>query len=295
MLGTRLVLGTLMIVALAGIVCADGYVSVHYPQWAGLLITLLIAVLVIFAGYELGRLMQAGDSPGGYKPVTHWAAFVSAGLVVIPWIEMRQSTTGLSAIWLTGGLLVTCLAVLGRKTTVQAIGNMASTLFIILYLGLLASFVVRVRLIWPGAAGAAILVFTILTVKSSDIGAYFVGSALGRHKLAPWVSPGKTVEGAVGALATSAAVAIGAMVLWGHYQAVVGPAPLKMAQAAIFGLLMAIFGHLGDLVESAIKRDIGQKDSARVVPAFGGLLDIIDSPLFTAPVAWWVLTNWVRH
>jgi phosphatidate cytidylyltransferase len=68
-----------------------------------------------------------------------------------------------------------------------------------------------------------------------------------------------------------------------------------MAQAAIFGLLMAIFGHLGDLVESAIKRDIGQKDSARVVPAFGGLLDIIDSPLFTAPVAWWVLTNWVRH
>src|SRR4030095_12299813 len=117
---------------------------------------------------------------------------------------MCGSPIGLTTIWLAGGLLVTCLAVLGRKTTVQAIGNMASTLFIILYVGLLASFAVRVRLIWPGAAGAAVLVYTLLTVKCSDIGAYFVGSAIGRHKLVPWVSPGKTTGGPIGVLTASA-------------------------------------------------------------------------------------------
>ncbi len=70
--------------------------------------------------------------------------------------------------------------------------------------------------------------------------------------------------------------------------------PLSIAQALVFGAVMAIVGQLGDLVESAIKRDVGAKDSGRVVPSFGGLLDLLDSPLLAAPVAWGLLTFWAR-
>src|SRR5690606_39224757 len=149
--------------------------------------------------------------------------------------------------------------VLARKTTEKAVGNMAATLFIIVYIGFLASFAVRVRTFWPGAAGAGLLVYWVLTGKCSDIGAFFTGSAIGRHKLAPWLSPGKTVEGALGAIAGSMLFAAGGLSIWPAMGGWLGAAPLSMTQALVFGAVMAVAGHLGDLVESAIKRDVGSK------------------------------------
>jgi phosphatidate cytidylyltransferase len=192
--------------------------------------------------------------------------------------------------WLTGGLLGACLVMLARKTTERALTNMALTVFIILYLGLLGSFAVRIRCLYMGPAGAALVVYFILTVKSSDIGAFFTGRAFGRHKLIPWLSPGKTIEGAVGAVLFSALVGAGGMLLWQRFPAL-GVPPLGLTQALLFGAVMAVAGHLGDLVESAFKRDMGVKDSGQLVPAFGGLLDILDSPLFTAPIAWFWFTT----
>jgi phosphatidate cytidylyltransferase len=262
--------------------------------------TLLVVFLSILATYEMAQLCRAG----GFEPVAHWAALVSGGLAFIPWIEMQQRLGVLGARawlndahmplilwWLTGGLLGTCLAALRRKTTAKALSNMALSTFLILYLGLLGSFAVRIRCMDPGPGGAALVVYFILTVKSSDIGAYFTGMAFGRHKLIPWLSPGKTVEGAVGAVIFAALVGAGGMVLWRRFPGL-GPAPLALLQALAFGGLMAIAGHMGDLTESAFKRDMGLKDSGHVVPAFGGLLDILDSPLFTAPIAWWLFIIW---
>lgn len=304
-----------MIAAVAGITLLDGWLSSRVMADAGsrfdvetarlrlvcgLPITLLVVTLVVLATYELGGLCRAG----GYQPAVHWAAFVGGLLAVAPWFEMQyrlaldggfvrltQVNLSLPVFLLAGGVLGTCLAVLLRKTTERAIGHLATTMLLMLYLGLLASFVVRLRCIQPGAGGAILVVFFILTVKSADIGAYFTGKLLGKHKLAPWLSPGKTVEGAVGAIVFACAVAAGGMALWQGASATLGPAPLGLAQALWFGLVMAIAGHLGDLVESVIKRDVGSKDSGRVVPAFGGLMDIVDSPVFTAPIAWWLLTR----
>ena len=351
MLWQRLLFGSLMIVALVGLVWLDARVSGpgrgvarmlpalpgpadraaiptlprlapasdDLPATAGLPITLLVVVLAVFASIELGRLIRGGPgpldapqvaaSPTGYEPVVAWAVVISAGLAFLPWVELQVRlgrmgearlvelvNYGLSPtlMWLGGGFLGTALLVLARRTTERAVGNMAATLFILCYIGLLASFAVRVRTIWPGAAGAGLLVYWVMTVKCSDIGAYFTGRAIGRHKLAPWLSPGKTVEGAFGAILGSILFAAGGLALWSHLSPTLGPAPLSYAQAVIFGAVIAVSGHLGDLVESAIKRDVGSKDSARVVPAFGGLLDILDSPLFTAPIAWWLLTFWTR-
>jgi phosphatidate cytidylyltransferase len=307
MLKQRLLYGSLMIIAIMGIVILDGWLSqgalvkaASRPEAAGaalvrcaLPITMLVVLLAILATYEMAQLCRAG----GYRPAGHWAAIVSAGLVFVPWLEMQRLSVPvaipipLSLWWLTGGLLGTCLALLLRKTTERALTNMALTLFLILYLGLLGSFAVRIRCMYEGAAGAALIVYFILTVKSSDIGAYFTGVAIGRHKLIPWLSPGKTIEGAGGAVVFAALVGMGGMLLWRTFPAL-GTPPLTLAQALVFGVVMAVAGHLGDLTESAFKRDMGLKDSGQVVPAFGGLLDILDSPLFTAPIAWFLLTIW---
>ncbi len=305
MLRQRLLFGSLMILAVVGVVVLDGWLSQVAPSKAvtepaallrcALPITLLVVFLSVLGVYEMSHLCRSA----GFRPAGHWAALVSAGLVFIPWLEMQNLGASiavpidLSLWWLTGGLLGTCLAVLLRRTTERALSNMALTAFIILYLGLLGSFAVRVRCLLPGAGGAALAVYFILTVKSSDIGAYFTGMALGRHKLIPWLSPGKTIEGAAGAVVVAALVAAGGMLLWRSLPAL-GPSPFLLPQALAFGVLMAVGGHLGDLIESAFKRDVGLKDSGRVVPAFGGLLDILDSPLFTAPIAWFLFIIWAR-
>jgi len=316
MLWQRLVFGALMIAAVAGVAVLDGWVSAavtvpgvgrvdleaaRLKLLCGLPTTLLVVGLVVLATYELGGLCEGG----GHRPATHWAAFVGALLAVVPWLEMQyrlalegllirptQVGLSLSVFLLAGGVLGTCLVMLLRKKTEGAIGGMATTLLLMTYLGLLASFVVRLRCMRPGAGGAALVVFFILTVKSSDIGAYFVGKFLGKHKLAPRVSPGKTVEGVAGGMLLACGVALGGLALWRCGVATLGPAPLGWAQAIVFALVMAIAGQLGDLVESGMKRDAGNKDSGQVVPAFGGLLDIIDSVVFTGPIAWWLLTRW---
>jgi phosphatidate cytidylyltransferase len=307
MLRQRLLYGSLMIAGIVGVVLLDGWLSqralVHAasrPASAGaallpcaLPITLFVVLLAVLATYEMARLCRAG----GFHPAAHWAAVVSAGLVFIPWLEMQRLNAlvevplTLSLWWLTGGLLGACLALLLRKTTERALANMALTLFLILYLGLLGSFAVRIRCMQEGAAGAALIVYFILVVKSSDIGAYFTGMAIGRHKLIPWLSPKKTIEGAAGAVVFASLVGLGGMRLWTAFP-ILGTPPLAFAQALIFGAVMAVAGHLGDLTESAFKRDMGLKDSGQVVPAFGGLLDILDSPLFAAPIAWFLFTIW---
>ena len=114
-------------------------------------------------------------------------------------------------------------------------------------------------------------------VKSADIGAYSIGTLFGKHKFSPKISPGKTWEGMGGAVAAAIIVAIGFalicdIMLWWP--------------AAIFGLGFAFIGQLGDLAESMIKRDAEQKDAANKVPGFGGILDIVDSPLLAGPFAY---------
>lgn len=123
------------------------------------------------------------------------------------------------------------------------------------------------------------LAAVILVVKSSDIGAYFTGHAIGRHKMIPWLSPGKTWEGFVGGVVLAAGV--GASVgVWG------GLAPITLQTGLALGVVMGIVGPFGDLLESALKRGASMKDSGRIIPGMGGLFDVLDSLLLAGPVAW---------
>ena len=121
------------------------------------------------------------------------------------------------------------------------------------------------------------VVAILLCVKFTDIGAYFTGKSLGRHKLIYWLSPGKTWEGLAGGLVFAAAVGAGCAAFLDE---------MTWWQGLIFGPIVGFVGQCGDLLESLMKRDADVKDSGSVIPGFGGVLDVIDSPLVAAPVAY---------
>ena len=149
---------------------------------------------------------------------------------------------------------------------------------------------IQLRFAGPaGDWGIAALASLVIVVKLSDIGAYTVGRLIGRHKLAPHLSPGKTIEGAVGGLAFAGAGAWLALVeLWPRLSSTSVPA-LAPWQWLGFAFTVTVAGVVGDLAESLLKRDLGRKDSSDWMPGFGGVLDLVDSILVSAPVAylWW--------
>ncbi|MEM1423794.1 MAG: phosphatidate cytidylyltransferase, partial [Planctomycetota bacterium] len=165
-------------------------------------------------------------------------------------------------------------------------GAVSGTLLAFVYLGLMGGFLVVLRKehsVW-------LVLGILLVTKSYDIGAYFTGRSFGRHKLILWLSPGKTWEGLIGGLITSTLVAV--LAVWacnatGAIDRVAPGLQVSLWQAGVIGLLFGLFGQGGDLIASLLKRDAGVKDSSRTLPGFGGVLDVIDSPLVVAPVAYW--------
>jgi len=168
------------------------------------------------------------------------------------------------------------------RATHDAIVHMAGTVLATLYLGGLAWFLMAIRVKHSEGRqdfhGTTWVILSILLmVKFTDIGAYFGGRALGRRKLIPWLSPGKTWEGLVVGLITAGLVGM-ACAPWIRH--------VPWWKGFIFGCIIGGIGQVGDLLESLMKRDAEVKDSGSLVPGFGGILDIIDSPLVAAPFAY---------
>jgi phosphatidate cytidylyltransferase len=172
----------------------------------------------------------------------------------------------------------------------RAVQRLALTVWTFAYLGVLPSFLAMFRTNTASTApeetqrGAVALALAIFLPKSCDIGAFFSGRYLGRHKMAPVLSPKKTWEGAAGGLLTAIMFAVGINL--------VSPViPGGWAGTVAFALTVAVAGIFGDLAESLIKRDCETKDSSQAIPGFGGVLDVVDSILFAAPVAYWWLVS----
>lgn len=150
--------------------------------------------------------------------------------------------------------------------------SVAITLFGLFYIGWFFSFFMKIRLL---DNGANLVMFLIVVTKSTDIGAYLIGRKLGRTELIPRISPKKTKEGTVGGIFVSL---ICAVTIGRHLTG------FSMMHLCVLGVVLATLGQVGDLAESLIKRDCGAKDSGRVLAGIGGMLDLIDSLLFTAPI-----------
>lgn len=182
-----------------------------------------------------------------------------------------------------------CVRQLYSKTNTAGMVAIATTLFGLMYVPWLLNFIQKINF-FPHVEGKIFLIYFVIVTKFSDTGAYAVGSLIGRHKMIPRVSPGKTWEGFGGAIFLSTAASL----VFTHY---FGARMFGMnwLHAAILGVVLSITAVIGDLIESLFKREAGVKDSGKFFPGIGGLLDLLDSLLFNAPIMYvylrHVLTN----
>lgn len=216
-----------------------------------------------------------------------WRSMVEPGLV--PTLVVGPGATMISWMWdvfWPATIVIIFIRQFLRENTFEALGGLATTLFGLAYVAALFSYFFYIRTSDP-ERGAALVLFLILVTKMGDVGAYAVGNLIGRHTLVPRISPRKTVEGTAGALAFGAASAVLAQSLLAG-QTIFGQSPTSLL-AALLGLILGIVGQLGDLAESLLKRDCQVKDTGTLLPGLGGVLDVIDSLLFTAPLFYGIL------
>jgi phosphatidate cytidylyltransferase len=171
------------------------------------------------------------------------------------------------------------------KLNPAGLSAIAVTLFGLMYVPWLLNFIQKINF-FPGVEGKYFLLYFILLTKFSDMGAYVVGSLIGKHKMIPRISPGKTWEGFVGAiLVSTGASLVFVHFLGGHM------AGMNTRQAVVLGVILSITAVLGDLIESLFKRECGAKDSGNILPGIGGILDLLDSLLFNAPIMYLYLRH----
>ena len=174
---------------------------------------------------------------------------------------------------------VISVPLLSRSPLEQSLRDGAMTLFGVLYLGLTLGPLSMTRLL---PQGEWLIFFLLLVTWAADTGAYYVGTLFGRHRLAPTISPKKTVEGLVGGLIGAIMVAYAAR--WWFLPELSG------LDCLVLATLLTITGLWGDLTESAMKRSVGMKDSGGILPGHGGMLDRLDSLLFSAPAFYYYIT-----
>lgn len=178
-----------------------------------------------------------------------------------------------------------CVRQFVSKKNTAGIIAISTTLFGLMYVPWLLNFIQKINF-FPGVDGRYYVLYFILVTKFSDSGAYVVGSLIGRHKMIPRISPGKTWEGFAGAIV----VAAGASFLFSYWAGprLVGMTPIH---SIILGVLLAATAVIGDLIESLFKREAGVKDSGTLFPGMGGILDLLDSLLFNAPLMYLYLRH----
>ncbi|MBC8104514.1 MAG: phosphatidate cytidylyltransferase [Cytophagales bacterium] len=261
------------------------------PRFPALPFTFAVSVCAMVGALEYFRGLRLR----GFQPNEALALIAITLLQFAAWNVSRNRVTAflpaLIAVLVVGTLIYEV-----ASHEKEPIANIGVTFFGVVYVGWLFSYLIFLRSI-PGelnlsffglplpesTRGAWTVLYVFAVTWSTDAGAYFVGMRLGRHKLAPRLSPNKTIEGAVGGILAATLVSM----VWGTW---IG---LPWWHCAVLGPLIGILGQVGDLCESALKRDIGVKDFGMVLPGHGGILDRFDSLLFTAPLAYYYLQYFV--
>jgi phosphatidate cytidylyltransferase len=274
------------------IALAAGALLLDRPPVYPCLLTLVV-LLGLIAGYEMVQLLRPTSR------LNLWVTLAAIEVVVLAnWAApaLRAALPGEggdSWYWISGAFAgVVLAAFLGEILTFREAGGavvrLALLTWAVAYLALLPSFLIQLRWLQgeKTGTGTTAVALAIFVPKCCDIGAFFTGKLLGRHRMAPRLSPKKTWEGLVGGLAVAALTSVG-INSW-HRAAYSGDEVVYggVFAWAVFGVVVGLAGVLGDLAESVIKRDCHAKDASQVVPGFGGVLDVIDAVLFGAPVAY---------
>lgn len=285
MLKYRLILGPIMIALLLGVLWLDQWAQQQGRARGGIvMLALLVIPGIAFAARELAALFRAKNVPVDAR-VLFLAGVAGCAVVYITTLANYHDwsqdvppgivVATLPILVLLGGIVSRCW----RRNTADTMLIGATALFACVYIGLMPGMLLAIRV----EHSAWVLASVLLVTKSCDIGAYFTGRAIGKNKLIPWLSPGKTWEGLGGGVVLAAGVSVATLTPLAN---------LHWAYALVVGIVLGIVGQLGDLLASMLKRDAAVKDSGASVPGFGGVLDVIDSPLLAGPAAYWLLLAW---
>ena len=259
---------------------------IYFGDW---LLAALLAVLAALAAWEFYRIARGAGS----EPLDRIGIPLAGIIPLLVHAHQRAVFTTPPAALAVLVLIIFAAAIWARGLERKPIASVATTVFGVIYTGGLLSFAYALRYhdyAVGNRAGAALLLLPFVLTWTSDTGGYLVGRAIGRHKLIPSISPGKSIEGAVGALALTIIVS------WVYVHYVLRPqAQLAMAPLATlaFGALVSAAVQTGDLAESMIKREAGVKDASRILPGHGGILDRFDGLIFALPVAYLLLDLWL--
>jgi phosphatidate cytidylyltransferase len=233
--------------------------------------TLLMATMAGLAGWEFYRM--AGRLK--IQPIAYFAIV----FIVLITVSPHCPYTLVLPVLITGAVIISLIWLLFRHPRDQAFTNWAWTMAGIIYVGWMLSYWVELRHL---EFGMALVFLAMFTTFANDTSAFFVGRAWGKHSLAPSISSGKTWEGAIGGLLCSvvASLLIGSIIF---------KVPYSYWQVALAGLIISVFAQFGDLVESLLKRNTGVKDAGKLVPGHGGILDRVDSLLFTGVIVYYLV------
>jgi len=230
--------------------------------------TLLIAVMAALGSWEFYRMTRQSK----IQPITYFGMVWVLFFVLSPHCPYPLTTPFL----ITSAIVISLIWLLFRSPREQAFTNWAWTMAGIFYIGWMLSYWVELRNM---EAGKELVFWAMFTTFASDTSAFFVGRTWGRHALAPAISAGKTWEGAIGGLLASV---VASLIL-----SIIFPLPFSYWQVALLGFIISVFAQLGDLVESLLKRNIGVKDAGKLIPGHGGVLDRIDSLIFTGVIVYY--------
>ncbi len=254
------------------------------PLWAFALVVIAFIGMALYEFFTMvrhrGILVHRPLSIGLgviFTALVAWRVLVEPGLIVPPLLSKDVTMFGWAwDIFWPATIVLIFLRQFTRLNTFEALSGLATTLFGLAYIAGLFSYMFYLRT-FKGEQGVWLIAFLILVTKMGDVGALVIGRLAGRHTLMARISPRKTVEGFVGGVALSAATAV-----------VAAPMVARLVHAPVLSICVGIFlgvcGQFGDLAESLIKRDCQVKDSGRLFPGLGGMLDVLDSLLFTAPL-----------
>ena len=232
--------------------------------------TILVAIWGLLAAFEFYRMVAASR----VSPLTFFGLIWVLLFILSPHFDYDL----LIPLILTSAVILSLIWLLLRRQKEGAFIGWAWTMGAILYIGWLLSHFVALRGLDDGRNWVFLALFATF---ASDTAAFFVGRAVGKHRLAPRISPGKTWEGAIAGVFAAIVISLLFTI----------PTPLQLPlnywQAILLGLLVSVFGQLGDLVESLLKRNMGVKESGRLIPGHGGVLDRTDSIVFAGIVVYY--------
>ena len=289
-LGSRLLTASVLIPGVLYIIILGGY-----PY----LVTVLVFGLL--AQREFYQLIEGK----GARPLTTVGLSFGAAVIGVAWLSSEYH----AMLLMTASLLVLMVGQLGKARIHEALASISGTFFGVFYVAWLLSHAVLLRFFYRSAeahsseqslsalgldpnSGIFLTIFCLVAVVLCDAGAYFAGRAWGRRKLAPDISPNKSVEGAVGGIVAGTLAALLAKAIFGVFWPEQS-AILSWTAALVMAMVLCVVGIVGDLVESLVKRDAEVKDTGALLPGMGGVLDRIDSPLLAFPAMYYMMLGYL--